>query len=414
MQTRIFLFTLGTLILSLSSFAADLALVHAKIYPSPTAPPIEDGTILVHHGQIQAVGPAAKIKVPTSKTVTVLDCRGLVVTAGFWNSHIHILPPGLLHAEKQPPEKLSAQLEEMLTRWGFTTVFDIASVLSNTNNIRQRIAGGEVRGPRILTVGEPFYPKNGTPIYVKGFLEEQHIPSAEVESAQQAVARVRQQIKDGADGIKIFAGAITAEGVLSMPPDIAKAIVDEAHRAGKPVFAHPSNQAGLEIAINSGVDILAHTAPMSGDWSSAFTARLKAAHMALIPTLTLFDVEAKKAKVSAEENELWIKQAVQELKAYSDAGGQILFGTDVGYTDHFDTAEEFTLMARAGMSFQQILASLTTNPATRFGYANHSGSIAKGMDADLVVLSGDPSTDITKFSKIHQVIRGGKITYSAQ
>jgi imidazolonepropionase-like amidohydrolase len=354
----ILIFLLATFALNASSFAADLALVHAKIYPSPTAAPIEDGTILVHDGHIQAVGPTAQVKVPSSKAVTVLDCRGLVVTAGFWNSHIHILTPGLLNAEKLSAEKISAQLDEMLTRWGFTTVFDIASVLSNTNNIRQRIVRGEVRGPRILTVGEPFYPKNGTPIYVKGFLEEQHIPSAEVESAEQAVARVRQQIRDGADGIKIFAGAIVAGGVLPMPADIAKAIVAEAHRAGKPVFAHPSNQPGLEVSINSGVDILAHTALMSGDWSSDFTARLKAAHMALIPTLTLFDVEAKKAKVSAEENEQWIKQAIQELKAYSDAGGEILFGTDVGYTDHFDTAEEFTLMARAGMSFQQILASL--------------------------------------------------------
>ena len=133
--------------------------------------------------------------------------------------------------------------------------------------------------------------------------------------------------------------------------------------------------------------------------------------MALIPTLTLFDVEAKKAKVSAEENEMWIKQAVQELKAYSDAGGQVLFGTDAGYIDQFDTAEEFQLMSRAGLSFQQILASLTTNPATRFGYSSHSGRIAKGMDADLVVLDGDPARDVTAFSKVHHVIKGGKLTY---
>jgi imidazolonepropionase-like amidohydrolase len=407
------LFTV-TLVVSASSSASDLALVHAKIYPSPSAAPIENGTILVHDGRIRAVGPATTIHIPSSRTVTVLDCRGRVVTAGFWNSHVHILTPGLLQAEKRSSDDLSLQLEQMLTRWGFTTVFDIASVLDNTNNIRRRIAKGDVRGPRILTVGAPFYPKGGTPIYVKGFLEENHIPSAEVESAQQALDRVRQQVKDGADGIKIFAGAITAHGVLPMPLELAKAIVAEAHRAGKPVFAHPSNQEGLEISIQSGVDILAHTAPMSGDWSLAFTDRLKAAHMALVPTLTLFDVEAKKAKVSPEENEQWIKQAVQELKAYSDAGGEILFGTDVGYTDHFDTALEFALMSRAGMSFQQILASLTTNPASRFGYATRSGSIAKDMDADLVVLNGDPARDITNFSKVHQVIRDGKLIYSAR
>jgi imidazolonepropionase-like amidohydrolase len=300
----------------------------------------------------------------------------------------------------------------MFTRWGFTTVFDTASVLDNTNNIRRRIANGEARGPRVLTVGDPFYPKGGTPVYVKKFIEENHIPSAEVESTAQAIERVRQQIKKGADGIKIFSGAITANGVLPMPLDVATAIVTEAHRAGKPVFAHPSNAEGLEVAIRSGVDVLAHTAPMSGDWDPAFAERLKSRHMALIPTLTLFDVEAKKAKVSAEENEKWINQAVQELKAYSDAGGQILFGTDIGYIDHYDTAEEFTLMSRAGMSMQHILASLTTNPAERFGFSQRSGRIANGMDADLVVLEGDPANDITAFSKVHRVIRQGKVIYS--
>ena len=385
------------LFLSLSSFASDLVLVHAKIYPSPDAPPMEDGTIVVHDGRIQAIGASGKIKVPSSKDATVLNCEGRVVTAGFWNSHVHILTTGLLQSEKRTPKELDPQLEEMFTRWGFTTVFDIASVLSNTNNLRQRINKGELRGPRILTVGEPFYPKGGTPVYVKGFLEENHIPSAEVESAEQAVRRERQEIKDGADGIKIFTGAILEHSVLPMPLDIAKAIVAEAHRSGKPVFAHPSNQQGLDVAIQSGVDILAHTAPMSGDWSPAFVAKLKSAHMALIPTLTLFDVEAKKANVSAEETQQWINQAVRELKAYSEAGGQILFGTDIGYTNHYDTTEEFTLMAKAGMSFQQILASLTTNPTGRFGYSRKSGRIAQGMEADLVILGGDPGTRCSKF-----------------
>ena len=405
---------LALTISSVSAFSSDLALVHAKIYTSPAGAPINDGTILVHNDRIVAVGPSAQTKVPRfARSVTVMDCTGLVVTAGFWNSHVHILTPGLLNAKNRTDSEISQQLEDMFTKWGFTTVFDVASVLDNTNEIRRRIESGKVRGPRILTVGEPFYPKGGTPIYVKSFLEQNHIPSAEIDSADQALARVRHQLSDGADGIKIFTGAITAKGVLPFPLDIAKAIVAEAHRAGKPVFAHPSNQQGLEIAIESGVDVLAHTAPMSGDWSSELTARLKAAHMALIPTLTLFDVEAKKAKVSQEEDEQWIGQAVQELKAYSDAGGQILFGTDVGYINQYDTSEEFQLMSRAGMTFQQVLASLTTNPAERFGFANRTGRIAKGMNADLVVLDADPSSDVTAFSKVRRVIRNGALIYSA-
>ena len=219
------------------SRASDLALVHAKIYPSPTEPAIEDGTIVVHDGRISAVGPSATTRPPRfARAVTVIDCRGLVVTAGFWNSHVHILTPGLLHAENLSSSDLSSQLETMFTRWGFTTVFDIASVLDNTNSIRGRIDSGEVRGPRILTVGDPFYPKGGTPIYVKKFLEENHVPSAEVASVPQAVDRVRAQFQKGADGAKIFTGAFVGGGkVLIMPLDVAAAIVAEAHRLGKPV-----------------------------------------------------------------------------------------------------------------------------------------------------------------------------------
>jgi imidazolonepropionase-like amidohydrolase len=196
-----------------------------------------------------------------------------------------------------------------------------------------------------------------------------------------------------------------------MPIDIARAIVSEAHHAGKPVFAHLSNAEGIEIARQSGVYVLAHTAPMSGEWNPAFVRRLKESHLSLIPTLTLFDFEAKKANASAEENEMWIRMATGELKAYANGGGQILFGTDIGYTDHFDTALEYTLMSRAGMNFQQILASLTTNPAMRFGYSSHSGGVAPGMDADLVVLDGDPARDVTAFSKVRLVIRDGKVIY---
>src|SRR6202050_5583922 len=153
-----------------------------------------------------------------------------------------------------------------------------------------------------------------------------------------------------------------------MPLDLAKAIVEKAHLAGKPVFAHVSNDQGIEVAIQSGVDILAHTTPSDDLWSSSFAERMTAAHMALTPTLTLWDVEAKKGNASADEIEKGMSRAAQQLKAFSQAGGQVLFGTDVGYIERFDTSEEFAWMARAGMNFQQILASLNTHPAARFGY----------------------------------------------
>jgi len=388
--------------------ASDLALVGAKIYPSPTERAIENGSILVHDGRIVAIGPSAAVKVP--HRARVIDCKGFIVTAGFWNSHVHILTPGLLHAEKLSSQQIASQLEEMLMRWGFTTVFDIASVLDNTTLIRRRIESGEVKGPRILTVGEPFWVKGGTPIYVRGFLEANHINMPEVESTTQATERVRQQIRDGADGIKIFANSIEQDGILTMPLDLARAIVAESHRAGKPVFAHVSNDQGIDVAVQSGVDILAHTTPADDLWSPSFVERLTAASMALTPTLTLWEVEYKGS--DPDELKKGMGKAAQQLKAFSQAGGQILFGTDVGYIERFDTSEEYAWMSRAGMSFQQILASLTTNPAQRFGDSTHSGRIANGMDGDLVVLRADPAQDAIAFSKVRYTIRGGEILYS--
>lgn len=116
------------------SRASDLALVGGKIYLSPAEEPIHNGSIIVHDGRIVAVGPSATVRVP--RDAKVIDCKGLVVTAGFWNSQVHVMTPGLLHAEKLSSEQIASKLEAMLTRWGFTTVFDIASVLTNTNLIR--------------------------------------------------------------------------------------------------------------------------------------------------------------------------------------------------------------------------------------------------------------------------------------
>jgi imidazolonepropionase-like amidohydrolase len=403
------------LILPCTARATDLALTHATIYTQPDRPPLHDGTVLIHDGHIVSVGPARSTKVPAGGVT--IDCTGLTITAGFWNSHVHFLPPPLLHADHQPAAVLNSQLETMFTRWGFTTVFDIASVLSNTNYIRSQIDAGKLLGPRVLTVGEPFWVE--TPIYVQQYLATFNIKMPEVHSSPEARARVDQQIRDGADGIKIFAGSIEAGHVQLMPTDLARAIVDEAHRHNKLVFSHPSTIKGVELSLDSGVDILAHvTTSEAGEagtnWPPELVARMKAAHMSLIPTLTLFDVELQKGHASPEATRQVLALAVSQLRAYASAGGQILFGTDIGYIDHYDTAEEFQLMSRAGMTFPQILASLTTNPAQRFGYASHSGRIASGFDADLVVLKSDPAADITALSRVDYTIRNGSVIFSSQ
>ena len=395
---------------------ASLAIVGARIYPSPDAVPIEDGVVIMREGRIAAVGSRSRTAIP--QDARRIDAHGAILTAGFWNSHIHLMPPELLNAATAKAETLQGGLEAMLTRWGFTSVFDIASDTDNALALRGRIASGEIPGPMLLTVGSPFYPKDGTPIYVRQYFTAHKMPSAEVSTPEEAASRAARQLDQGTDGVKLFAGAIVPLdgkiGVLPMRMDIAKAVVEEAHRRGKPAFAHPSNLTGLNVAIDSGVDILAHTTAMDGGgvpggWSPELIARLKARNIALIPTMTLFEVETKKY-AGPESLAPTIKMITSEVKDYSAAGGQILFGTDVGYTDVYDTSEEYRLMS-AALDWRQILGSLTTAPASRFGFAAHKGRVAVGMDADLVLLNGDPVQDPTAFARVRDTIRGGRVIW---
>jgi imidazolonepropionase-like amidohydrolase len=411
----IVLAAVALLILPRTLHATDLALTHATVYTQPDRPPLHDATILIHDTRIAAVGPTRSTKLLSN--ARTIDCTGLTITAGFWNSHVHFLAPELLNADHQPIDVLNSQLRTMFTRWGFTTVFDIASSLANTNYIRSQIEAGKLLGPRVLTVGEPFWIK--TPIYVQQYLATFHIAMPEAQSIPQAVARVDQQIHNGADGTKIFAGSIESDHVEYMPLDLARAIGDEAHRQNKLVFSHPSTIKGIELSLDAGVDILAHVTTSEANeagttWPPQLIARMKAAHMSLIPTLTLFDVEMRRGHASPEATQQVLALAVSQLHAYASAGGQILVGTDIGYIDHYDTAEEFQLMSRAAMTFPQILASLTTNPAQRFGYTSHSGRIAPGFDADLVVLKSDPAADITALSHVAYTIRNGKILFDGR
>ena len=226
-----------------------------------------------------------------------------------------------------------------------------------------------------------------------------------------AARLAKQSLEMGGDGIKVFAGAIVGRGkVLPMPVDVIRAAVDVAHAAGKPVFAHPSNHAGTDNALAGGVDILAHTIPMEYDWTPEELQRMKDQHVALIPTLSMFPDEVRKAGGSEAEKAKIAKGAVAQLKTYFDKGGTILFGTDVGYTQLYDTTSEYNYMLSAGMNWRDILASLTTTPATFFK-AGKTGRVVNGDAADLVVLGGDPALDVRNFAKVEYTIRAGKVIY---
>ena len=378
----------------------DLALVGGTIYTSPTAASLTNATVLIHGKNIAAVGKSTEIAIP--KSARVITCTGKVITAGFWNSHVHF-ETGWANAQESEPAKLEAHMQEMLTRWGFTTVWDLGSNLQNTLTIRKRVESGEVPGPRILMAGDIF-PKNGHPVYLPP--EMQLIEAA---TAEEAAQESRQYMQLGLDGIKLFTGAFMGnKPVVNMDTAIVKGAVSIAHDEHKPVFAHPQNRAGVDSAVAGGVDVLAHTIPTEMSFTEDEIHAMKAHHVALSPTLTLWTTV-----VSDEESQRrLVEYGVAELKQYSSVGGTILFGTDVGFQSKYDTTQEYEFMGRA-MSWREILASLTTNPR-EFFKSPSEGKVAKNMQADLVVLDGDPAEDVKNFAKVSATIRDGQVIYSEQ
>jgi imidazolonepropionase-like amidohydrolase len=123
----------------------------------PNTGPIHRATVLTKDGRIVAVG--SQVQIPLG--YEVIRCEGCAIVAGFWNSHVHFTEPKWDAADKQPAQKLSDQLQWMLTRSGFTTVVDTGSLLANMIALRRRIDSGNVLGPRILTAGVPIYPPDG-------------------------------------------------------------------------------------------------------------------------------------------------------------------------------------------------------------------------------------------------------------
>ena len=195
--------------------------------------------------------------------------------------------------------------------------------------------------------------------------------------------------------------------VINMSTPIAQAAVDIAHAAGKPVFTHPQNRVGVDNALAAGVDVLAHTIPNEDGYTAEELARMKAQGTALVPTLALwkFVTRGQPAQIS----DGFLAAGVAELKSYFDAGGTILFGTDVGFQDEFDTTHELEYMGRV-MPWRDVLASLTTNPSRFFKSASR-GRVEPGAAADLVILDADPAADVRNLARVSATIRGGRVIY---
>ena len=379
-----------------------LAIQHARIYVSPTDPPIEDGTVLVRDGVIAAV--AAQVAVPPD--AQTISCDHCVVTAGFWNTHVHFTEPKWSMAQWKSAATLNPQLADMFLSRGFTTVIDLGSNPADTLAIRRRVEKGELTGPYIYTAGTALYPPHGVPFYVR-----ENAPAWMVklmpqpETPVQAQRIVRDNLSSGADVTKLFTGSWIERGrVLPMPLNIAKAAVTTSHLNGRIVFAHPSNLEGTQVAIQSGVDVLAHVPDDIRGITPDLFATMVRQNMAISPTLKMF-------ATTVTTDPHYMDPMYNEVRTFHSLGGTLLFGTDVGYMTDYSTEGEFEGLGKSGLNWHDVLAMLTTNPAARLGVQDHKGTVTAGKLADLVILDADPAADLKNFSRVRTVLRSGAVVW---
>lgn len=398
---------------SMSTRGADkpLALRANKIYTAPNARPLQDAFVSLRGDKIARVGTRAEMQKSAPELAT--ECDDGVVLAGFQNSHVHFIEQSFAHAKDKSAESLAIQLESMLTRYGFTTVVDTASDLKNTLVIRNRIESGEIHGPRILTVGAGVFPPNGLPIYIsqmpREFLDSQLTPA----SAAEAKREISQNLDQGADATKLFVATPQADHSLKrMSLDVARAAAEVTHARKKLVMIHPTDVEGVRLALAAQADVLVHTIfEEDKPWPEDMLQQLLSNGVAIAPTFKLFTYELQKEHVPEDVSRQLVQRTVEQFKPFVARGGKVIFGTDVGYMTEYDPTDEYALMSQAGMSPMQILASLTTEPASLWKETGRRGTIEPGKDADLVVLAADPADDVRHFSNVRCVIRAGEVIY---
>jgi imidazolonepropionase-like amidohydrolase len=280
--------------------------------------------------------------------------------------------------------------------------------------VRNAINEGRMPGPRLRISGNAINILGGHEDAI-GYNPEQHtLPNANyANNADELIAVMRQQFKEGADFIKIYeTGADSIrDGKLSTPYQYTEpqlnAAVKEAARLGKRVAVHATGEPGTLYAAQSGVVSIDHADQLSDD-----TMRLmKEKQIFAVPTFTIFEYFAEHAATpqrGAYEHQI-LDLKVQEFKKQIAAGIPMAVGSDVGPFPHGTQARELVLMVKYGMSPLAVLQADLLNGAKLLGWEGQIGSLEPGCLADVIAITGDPLEDISAVNHVDFVMKGGVV-----
>ena len=402
----------------------------ARLFDGKSKSLVQNGVVIVQGAKIVDAGS----NLPAPADAQVIDLGDTTLSPGFMDGHTHLTLDFSGNYNERRLRELDLNVSEqaiIATRYaratveaGFTTVRDLGSRFVGSKEfvdvaLRNSINKGVIVGPRMLVAtfgigatGGHFDPTSGFRDMLFG--REPGFSEGIADGPDAIRQAVRFEVKNGADVIK----AAVSGGVLSLADEVdtpqltpaeMAALVDETHRLRKKVAVHCHGDQAAKEAIEAGVDSIEHGSFMKPETLTL----MKNKGTYLTPTLMATEwimgkidnyppaLQAKAKAAGAARSDMF-RNAVK-------MGVKISFGTDAAVFPHGQNAKEFKLMVDLGMQPIDALKAATGNAADLFGIAQKTGTLEKGKLADVIVMPGDPTADITTTERVSFVMKEGKI-----
>ncbi len=389
----------------------------AAVWDGTSDAPRTGTVVLVVDDHIEALGDAASVKAPAG--AQVVDLPGLTLTPGMIEGHSHVL----LHPYNEAtwddqvlrdPTSLRVARATIHVKntlmAGFTLIRDLGTEGAGYADvgIKQAIDQGIIPGPHMLVTTKAIVGRGS--YGPRSFANDVEIPQGaeEAGNTEELVRVVRDQIKHGADWIKIYADYRWGPNGETRPAFTEaemRAAVEVAESSGRHVVAHSSSVEGMRRATLAGVTNIEH-----GDFgTSEVFALMKERGVAFCPTLAAGDATAQYAgwKKGTDPEPARIRNKRESFARALASGVTICNGSDVGVFTHGDNARELQLLVEYGMSPLNAMRTATSTTARVLHLDDKLGSVKTGLWADLVAMEGDPTRDLAATRRVRFGMKGG-------